>query len=96
MTRNENCTSSCKTQDHKTYGECIRQNTPMFNGVSPTRDGWDQSKVKRDEKELDAYYSAVKQGIEPRSTRMEDIKAAEIISNEGGKAFDGTTLTFKE
>ena len=96
MTRNENCTSSCKTQDHNNYGECIRQNTPMFNGVSPTRDGWDQSKVKRDEKELNAYYGAVRQGIEPRSTRMEDIKAAEIISNEGGKAFDGISKTFKE
>jgi hypothetical protein len=68
----------------------------MFVGVSPTKTGWDQSKVKRDEKELDAYYGAVRQGIEPRSTRMEDIKAAEIISNEGGKAFDGTTLSFKE
>ena len=64
MTRNENCTSSCKTQDHNNYGDCIRQNTPMFNGVTPTKDGWDQSKVKRDEKELNAYYSAVRQGME--------------------------------
>ena len=44
-----NCTSSCKTKDHQSYAECLRQNTPMFVGVSPTKTGWDQDKVKKDE-----------------------------------------------
>ena len=90
-----NCTSSCKTQDHETYGECLKQNTPMFMGVSPTKTGWDQDTVKRDEKELSNYYSAVAQGIEPRSTRNKDIDAAVAISNDAGKAFDGINMSLK-
>lgn len=52
--------------------------------------------TKAHDKELGSYYDAVRQGIEPRSTRQPDIDAAVRISNEGGKAFDGTNLTYKE
>jgi hypothetical protein len=68
----------------------------MFNGVTPTKNGWDQMKVKSDEKELKDYWAATKQGIEPRSTKRADIDAAVKLSNEGGKAFDGINLTYKE
>lgn len=51
--------------------------------------------AKQHDKELGAYYDAVRQGIEPRSTRQPDIDAAVRISNEAGKAFDGTNLTLK-
>ena len=91
-----NCTSSCKTKDHSNYGECIRSNTPMFVGVSPTRTGWDQDKVKKDEREIQSYWDATRQGIEPRSTRKKDIDAAVKLSNDAGKAFDGISLTYKE
>ena len=92
-----NCTSSCKTKDHASYGDCISENMPMIApSTAPTRTGWDSSRIKKDNKELDSYYSAVRQGIEPRSTRQPDIDAAVKLSNEAGKAFDGTTLTFKE
>ena len=91
-----NCTSSCKTKDHASYGDCLRSNTPMFVGVSPTRNGWDQDKVKKDEKEIQSYWDATRQGIEPRSTRKKDIDAAVKLSNDAGKAFDGISLTYKE
>jgi hypothetical protein len=52
--------------------------------------------AKAHDKELGAYYDAVRQGIEPRSTRQPDIDAAVRISNESGRAFDGTSLTYKE
>ena len=91
-----NCTSSCKTKDHSNYGECIRSNTPMFVGVNPTRTGWDQDKVKKDEREIQSYWDATRQGIEPRSTRKKDIDAAVKLSNDAGKAFDGISLTYKE
>ncbi len=92
-----NCTSACKTKDHSSYAECLQQNMPMIAPSStPSRTGWDQKQIKKDNKELDSYYSAVKQGIEPRSTRQKDIDAAVKLSNEGGKAFDGINLTFKE
>ncbi len=91
-----NCTSSCKTKDHASYGDCLRSNTPMFVGVSPTRTGWDQDKVKKDEREIQSYWDATRQGIEPRSTRKKDIDAAVKLSNDAGKAFDGISLTYKE
>ena len=90
-----NCTSSCKTKDHASYGECLRSNTPMFVGVNPTKTGWDQDKVKKDEKEIQSYWDATRQGIEPRSTRKKDIDAAVKLSNDAGKAFDGISLTYK-
>jgi len=64
-------------------------------GVSPSRDGYDQTKVKKDDKEIQDYWSATRQGIEPRSTRRADIDAAVKLSNEAGKAFDGIKMTFK-
>jgi hypothetical protein len=65
-------------------------------GVNPTKTGWDQDKVKKDNKELNDYWAATKQGIEPRSTKQKDIDAAVQLSNEGGKAFDGISMTFKD
>jgi hypothetical protein len=91
-----NCTSSCETQDHESYGECMQSNMPMFMGVNPTKTGWDQDKVKKDERELKSYYSAIKQGVEPRSTRTKDIDAAIKLSDKAGKAFDGINLKYKE
>lgn len=92
-----NCTSACRSKDHASYAECLQQNMPMISPSStPSRSGWDRDKIKKDDKELDSYYSAVRQGIEPRSTRQPDIDAAVKLSNESGKAFDGINLTFKE
>ena len=92
-----NCTSACKTKDHASYAECLQQNMPMISPSSmPSKTGWDKDKIKKDDKELDSYYSAVKQGIEPRSTKQKDIDAAVKLSNESGKAFDGINLSFKE
>jgi len=68
----------------------------MFVGVNPTKTGWDQDKVKRDEREIQSYWDATRQGIEPRSTRKKDIDAAVKLSNDAGKAFDGISLTYKE
>ncbi len=96
MTKNPNCSSGCKTQDHESYADCLNSKNTGFAGCFPSRQGWDKDKEKKDNKELDSYWSAVKQGIEPRSTRQKDIDAAVKISNEGGKAFDGINLKYKE
>ena len=63
---------------------------PHFDGgLTPTRSVSSLAAIKKDDKELSSYYSAVKQGIEPISTKQKDIDAAVAISNETGKAFDG-------
>ena len=91
------CTSSCKTKDHSSYAQCLRQNMPMIDGGAwPTRTGASMNAVKKDERELTSYYDAVRQGVEPVSTKKKDIDAAMAVSNEVGKAFDGNTMGFKD
>jgi hypothetical protein len=68
----------------------------MFAGCFPTRQGWDKDKEKKDNRELDSYWSALKQGVEPVSTQQKDIDSAMKISNEVGKAFDGNTMGFRD
>lgn len=72
---------------------CKAQGLTLSTGEATSR-GYQSAKSH--DKELGNYYDAVRQGIEPRSTRQPDIDAAVRISNEGGKAFDGTNLTYKE
>ena len=93
---NSNCRSGCKTQDHESYSECLQAANFGFAGCFPTRQGWDKDKEKNWDKEVASYYSAVRQGVEPISTKKKDIDAAMMLSNEAGKAFDGNTLMFKE
>lgn len=51
--------------------------------------------AKAHDKELGSYYDAVRQGIEPVSTKQKDIDAAVVASNTAGKAFNGNTMGFK-
>jgi len=94
--KNPNCRSGCKTQDHESYSDCLQAANFGFAGCFPSRQGWDKDKEKNWDKELDSYYSAVRQGVEPISTKQKDIDAAMMLSNEAGKAFDGNTMKFKE
>lgn len=48
--------------------------------------------AKQHDKELGSYYDALRQGIEPVSTRTKDIQAAVRLSNETGVAFDGNAI----
>jgi hypothetical protein len=48
--------------------------------------------AKQHDKELGSYYDAVRQGIEPISTKKRDIDAAVRLSNDTGVAFDGNKL----
>ena len=90
-----NCRSGCKTQDHESYSDCLQDAGLAFTGCFPTRRGWDKSKEKKDDKEIQSYWDATRQGIEPRSTRQKDIDAAVSLSDKAGKAFDGINLTYK-
>jgi hypothetical protein len=60
--------------------------------ANPSVTGWDMEQVKKDNNELDSYYSAIKQGIEPISTKQKDIDAAVRLSNDTGVAFNGNAL----
>lgn len=67
------CSSSCPTQDHRTWGECVRskglQLSPAVNDSYATRQrGWDR--------ELDNYDSARRQGLNPAGTKQHHVDAA--------------------
>ena len=48
--------------------------------------------AKAHDKELGSYYDALRQGIEPVSTRKKDIDAAVRLSNDMGTAFDANKI----
>ena len=48
--------------------------------------------AKQHDKELGSYYDAIRQGIEPVSTKQKDIDAAVRLSNDMGVAFDGNKI----
>lgn len=66
---------------------------PFFDGaLTPSRGGASLQAIKKDDKELSSYYSAVKQGVEPISTKQKDIDMAMRLSNDTGVAFDGNKI----
>jgi hypothetical protein len=75
------CTSSCPTQDHASWGECVRsKNVAVLDPQGVVhRAKWD--------KDLSAYESARKQGIQPEGTSRHLVDAAVQASEKTGVAF---------
>ena len=48
--------------------------------------------AKQHDRELGSYYDAIRQGVEPISTKQKDIDAAVRLSNDTGVAFDGNKI----
>lgn len=68
-----NCSGSCLTRDHKTYGECLRAKNLQ---LSPNVNGDYGSKQKQWDKDLNHYESAVGQGLNPAGTQRHQVDAA--------------------
>jgi hypothetical protein len=78
------CSSTCPTQDHESFGACLRSknlHTAYMGG------GADATAQKNADKTLAAYANARKHGIQPASTRKADVDAAIQISDKTGRAF---------
>lgn len=68
-----NCSSTCPTRNHKTYGECLRAKNLQ---LSPhVNDSYGSAQKKLD-KDLDHYESAVRQGVQPSGTQRHQVDAA--------------------
>lgn len=80
------CASSCRTQDHKTFGECIRSQGQMI-AYCNSASGHDYTNQKRADRDLDAYAAAVKSGIQPANTSRQATNDAVILSDLSGSAF---------
>jgi len=81
------CRSGCPTQDHASYGECLR-GAAIRIAYTNSVNGWDATREKRWRRENDLYADAVKQGIEPSSTLTPAIRAALDWSDQHGRAYD--------
>jgi hypothetical protein len=82
----ENCRSGCKTKDHASWGDCVRN-----AGITVTPvDG----QAKKIDHELQSYHDARRQGIQPASTRLVDVRAATRASNDVGLAWNAGQDTF--
>lgn len=81
-----NCRAGCPTGGHKTWGECAR--AANFK-VAYCQDwkGADATRQKKWDKDLEAYRSAVSQGMQPETTQRRDVDKAVVKSNETGEAF---------
>lgn len=87
-----NCSAGCATQDHATYGECIRSKS-LRVAYCQSAAGLDATRQKRWDSELDEYRAAVRQGIEPESTALRDTRAAVAWSNANGTAYSEEKAT---
>ena len=83
------CTSGCATQDHATYGECLKAKAPKVAYANSAR-GFDFTKEKRWNAEIDKYKQARAEGIQPAGTSMRQVETAMRISDKTGTAFDAS------
>jgi len=83
--RGKNCSAGCRTQDHLTWGECVRAKNAViaYAGIG----GGDFTAQKKWDAELDAYREARRQGIQPDGTTMPKIQAALDASDRAGAAY---------
>lgn len=70
-----NCTTGCPTQDHSSYGECLRSKRPRV-----ASEGGDYKAGLKWETEIKEYRDARRQGIQPKTTQLSDIRQAVSLS----------------
>lgn len=80
------CSAGCPTQDHATYGQCMRSKRQMV-GFARSAYGADKTRDKLHERELTLYRELRQQGIQPDGTGMAKLKFAERMSAENGMAY---------
>ena len=80
------CSSGCPTQNHQSYGDCMRSKRQMI-GFARSAYGADKTRDKLHERELTLYRELRAQGIQPDGTGMAKLKFAERMSAETGMAY---------
>lgn len=80
------CRTGCRTKDHASYHECLRNAGVRTYLASPSK-GLDGTAQKRWDKELAAYRAARRQGIQPDGTTRAKVTEAVRLSDEAGAAY---------
>ncbi len=84
-----NCSAGCPTQTCPSYGYCLKYKGIATTGLESTGPGFAMSTQKAWNSELNAYESAVKQGIQPESTSLAHVNAAVEASQITQTAYEG-------
>lgn len=80
-----NCTAGCPTQDHATYGDCLRSKKPVSANSTATRDGM-YAREKENVQIVSEYRAARSQGIQPATSQLKDIRLAVTASQQADRA----------
>lgn len=80
------CRTGCRTQDHASYHECLRDAGTRTYLASPSK-GLDGTGQKRWDKELSDYRDARRQGIQPDGTTKAKVEDAVRRSDAAGAAY---------
>jgi hypothetical protein len=83
------CSSGCPTQNHKTFGECMRSKNLQLNPNLA-----DTGASKKWDADLQKYRDVRKQGIRPDGTSAEQVDRAEKMSQQMGQAYDANKPMF--
>lgn len=70
------CTSACPTQDHRSYGACLRSKGLSVMGLESTNPSFTRERERLFNAENAAYAAARKEGLQPKSPAMKDVDAA--------------------
>lgn len=80
-------------ETYASYGEYLRSKNLRVAYCQSVK-GSDYTRAKSNDRELQAYRDARRQGIQPAGTTMPKIREAVELSNKVGKAYDAGTNTF--
>lgn len=81
------CSSSCRTQDHATWGECVRAKGLKIGYEGATLSGVDAGVQRKADKNLENYARARSYGIQPKTTNKHDVDYAIRKSDQTGTAY---------
>lgn len=81
----DKCRTGCRTRDHETYGQCIRDANPRVTFSATPNNSWDRG--------LEKYKAAREEGIQPDSTNVNDVEVARAFSDKTGVAYDAGNKT---
>lgn len=76
------CTSGCATQDHTSWGECMRAKSLRIAYCNSAA-GSDATRQKRFDAENARYRDAVSAGLNPTSVRESAVNAAYDAASKG-------------
>lgn len=81
-----NCSSTCPTKSHYTFGECLKDKGVGTVGYRISK-RMEYRDTHRTDRELSMFRDAVNQGIMPDGTTEQKVQDAMILSNEFGAAY---------